>query len=104
MRPLSRSSDRFVAASAADVVFMLMKAHNLLKSELQTPETLHVVFEAFDAAWAEMEAEYPEGHELRDAVRQQVAMMMLSFVTDTTRDAQKLKDLTLSAMKKRSAG
>jgi hypothetical protein len=80
-----------------------MKARSLLKSELQTPETLSVVFEAFDAAWLEMEAAYPEGHELRDAMRQELATVMLSFVTDTTPDAQKLKELTLSAMK-RSAG
>lgn len=80
-----------------------MKARQLLQEAVHKPETLRVVFAAFDLAWAAMEKDYPAPATSRDDERHRLASMMLSFVTEDTRDPVKLKDLTLKALRRSSA-
>jgi len=77
-----------------------MKARQFLQESVHKPETLRVVFTAFDLAWTEMEQAYPAPASSRDAARHRLASMMLSFVSDDTRDPVELKDLTLKALQK----
>jgi hypothetical protein len=75
-----------------------MKARMLLEEHVHRPKTRRVVFEAFDLAWAEREPDYPVASPQRASARHRLAAMMLSFVTEDTRDAKRLKEDTLSAL------
>jgi hypothetical protein len=76
-----------------------MKARQLLEEHVHRPKTRRVVFEAFDLAWAQREPDYPVASPQRASARHRLAAMMLSFVTEDTRDAKRLKEVTLSALK-----
>ena len=75
-----------------------MKARQFLQNAVHKPETLQVVFAAFDAAWAELENDFPE-RTARDEARQQLARALLAVVTSDTTDPLDLKERALKAMK-----
>jgi hypothetical protein len=53
------------------------EARQFLQDTVHKPETLRVVFAAFDLAWAEMEKDYPAPASSRDDERHRLAAMML---------------------------
>jgi hypothetical protein len=75
-----------------------MKARQLLLETIKDRDTLGVAVRAFDMAWDQMQREQPVPKFAHEEARTRLASMMLAFTTETTRDAAKLKDLTLEAL------
>ena len=76
-----------------------MEAEQIIRDTAFDPEKLRMVFAAFDMAWAEMQRDYPLPVSQRAGSRKRLATMMLSFVTESTRDPVALKDETLQALR-----
>ena len=75
-----------------------MKAYRLLLEAAPTQEAQLVAFAAFDAAWSEIESQYPtSGPEWEDA-RHRLASAMLPFLNDEVLKPLWLKSLALKAM------
>ena len=75
-----------------------MKAYRLLLEAAPTQEAQLVAFAAFDAAWSEIESQYPtSGPEWEDA-RHRLASAMLPFLNDEVLNPLWLKSLALKAM------
>jgi leucyl-tRNA synthetase len=60
------------------------------------PDTLRVVFVAFDDAWAEIAANYSDGQV--EAARARLANMLLAVTTEGVTDAETLKRRALELM------
>jgi hypothetical protein len=73
-----------------------MRIRQLFQSTVHQPETLQVVFAAFDLAWAELESKRPTPEADREDERHRLATAMLSFVTENMTDPVELKDMTLA--------
>ena len=71
-----------------------MRIRQLFRSTVHQPETLQVVFAAFDMAWAELENGVPVDN--REDERHRLATAMLSFVTENMTDPVELKNMTLA--------
>ena len=71
-----------------------MKIRQLFQSTVHQPETLQVVFAAFDMAWADLEKRVLE--EDREDARLRLATAMLGYVTENMTDPVELKDVTLA--------
>jgi hypothetical protein len=75
-----------------------MKARALISAASYGPETLKVIFQAFDAAWVEI-AHHFEGHPARvDAARERLAHAILAVADEQTKDAQVLKRTALQVL------
>lgn len=72
-----------------------MDAGRLIQKSEFEPETLHVVFKAFDAAWAEI-AHHFNGD--AEEARLRLAEAILSVVCEDAGDAKKLKNDGLQKM------
>ena len=75
-----------------------MKARQLIDNASYGPETLKVLYEAFDDAWAEISSQYSYDDVTREVARLRLAQAVLSFAVDNSRDAEPIKRAALSAM------
>ena len=77
-----------------------MKAYRLLLEAVRTQESQLIAFAAFDAAWSEIESQYPtSGPEWEDA-RHRLASAMLPFITDDLMDPVWLKTVALKSLQR----
>jgi hypothetical protein len=77
---------------------MAMKARRLLESSMFEPETLRVIYKAFDAAWAEI-ADHFTGDEIAtEYARLRLAHAVLIVASGDSEAADRLKDDALQVM------
>ena len=65
-----------------------MKARSLLEGSSYPPETLHVIFQAFDEAWSEICHQFPGQQE---DTRMRLAHAVLLVAREESDDPQRLK-------------
>ena len=75
-----------------------MKAYRLLLEAAPTQEAQLVAFAAFDAAWSEIENQYPKSGPEWAAARHRLASGMLPFLNDEVLDPVWLKNVALKAV------
>ena len=75
-----------------------MQAYRLLLETAKTQESQLVACAAFDAAWAEIQSQFPADGPGRDEARCRLASAMLPFVNEEVADPIRLKKLALHAM------
>jgi hypothetical protein len=75
-----------------------MKAYRLLLESAPTQEAQLVAFAAFDAAWSEIESQYPTIGPGWEEARHRLASAMLPFLKDEVLDPLWLKNVALKAM------
>jgi hypothetical protein len=80
-----------------------MNAYRLLIDAARTQEAQLVACAAFDAAWSEIENQYPDGGPEWEAARAQLATAMLPFLNDEVLNPLWLKDVAVKEMKSRSS-
>jgi len=75
-----------------------MKARALISAASYGPETLKVIFQAFDVAWAEI-AHHFEGHPTQvDAARERLAHAVLAVADEHSKDVHGLKRTALKVL------
>jgi len=75
-----------------------MKARALISAASYGPETLKVIFQAFDAAWAEI-AHHFEGYPTQvDAARERLAHAVLAVANEHSKDEHGLKRRALQVL------
>ena len=75
-----------------------MKARALISAASYGPETLKIICQAFDAAWADI-AHHFEGHRAQvDAARERLAHSVLAVADENSRDAEALKSTALQVL------
>jgi hypothetical protein len=74
-----------------------MEARRLIDNASFGPDTLKVLSQAFDEAWASIERDIA-CHQLREAMRLKLATALLSIASDDSRDVDVLKRAALQAM------
>jgi len=75
-----------------------MKARALISAASYGPETLKIIFQAFDAAWTEV-AHHFEGHPAQvDAARERLAHAVLAVADDPSKDMHELKKRALQVL------
>jgi len=75
-----------------------MKAHNLIRRAGFGPDTLQVVFRAFDEAWSLISAQYTSPVMI-EATRLKLAQAIIAVSRQDSRDPEVLKRLALQMMK-----
>ena len=75
-----------------------MKAHNLIRRGGFGPDTLQVVFRAFDDAWSLISAQYTSPVMI-EATRLKLAQAIIAVSRQDSRDPEVLKRLALQMMK-----
>jgi hypothetical protein len=75
-----------------------MKAQNLIRRAGFGPDTLKVVFQAFDEAWSSISAQYISSATI-EAARLKLAKAIIAVSRQDSRDAEVLKRLALQMMK-----
>jgi hypothetical protein len=78
-----------------------MRARQLLDRSgppLFGPETMKVVYEAFDGAWAVIQARYGSDAQAIAAARLKLAESILAVTRDDSRDPEQIKVLALQLM------
>jgi hypothetical protein len=75
-----------------------MKAHNLIRRAAFGPDTLKVVFQAFDEAWSSISAQYTSPATI-EAARLKLAKAIIAVSRQDSRDPEVLKRLALQMMK-----
>ena len=76
-----------------------MEAWALIEDSAFGPETIKVIGQAFDEAWADIGGNY--GDVLREGARFQLARAMLSIARDGNLDVATLKNAAIEAMRRR---
>jgi hypothetical protein len=76
-----------------------MKAYRLLLESAPTQEAQLVAFAAFDAAWSEIESQYPPSGPEWEEARYRLASAMLPFLNDEVLNPLWLKDVALKAIR-----
>jgi hypothetical protein len=75
-----------------------MKARALISAASYGPETLKIIFQAFDAAWTEI-AHHFEGHPAQvDAARERLAHAVLAVADEHSKDVHGLKRRALQVL------
>jgi hypothetical protein len=75
-----------------------MKARALISAASYGPETLKLIFQAFDAAWTEI-AHHFEGHPAQvDAARERLAHAVLAVADEHSKDVHGLKRRALQVL------
>jgi hypothetical protein len=75
-----------------------MKARALISAASYGPETLKIIFQAFDAAWTEI-AHHFEGHPAQvDAARERLAHAVLAVADEHSTDVPGLKRRALQVL------
>ena len=75
-----------------------MKARKLIDGASFGPETLKVIGQAFDEAWAQIAGNYGNDAQDIDKARMRLAEAMLSVAAEDSRDAEALKNGALQVM------
>jgi hypothetical protein len=75
-----------------------MQARALIDNASYGPETLKVLCEAFDGAWAEISSQYSYDDVTREVARLRLAQVVLSFAVEDSRDAEPIKRAALNTM------
>ena len=75
-----------------------MKAYRLLIETARTQEAQLVACAAFDAAWSEIESQYPTSGAEWEEARRRLALAMLPVINDEPLNPLLLKSLALKAM------
>lgn len=76
----------------------VVKARRLIESSLFAPQTLHVLFQAFDQAWAEIAGNFGDDAQEIERGRMQLAHAVLAVAQEDGGDAEGLKDAALAVM------
>jgi hypothetical protein len=74
-----------------------VKAHQLIAGASYGPETLKVIGQTFDGAWAEIAHQFHSPLEI-EAARLRLANAILAVAEQDSRDPEELKNLALQAM------
>jgi hypothetical protein len=72
-----------------------MQARKLIEGASFGPETLKVVFEAFDGAWLVLAPRYESDTSAAQTARTRLASILLSLASRDSRDAAALRDAAL---------
>jgi hypothetical protein len=72
-----------------------MQGRKLIEGASFGPDTLKVLFEAFDGAWAVLEPRYRADASAAQAARTRLANILLSLARQDSRDAGALRDAAL---------
>ena len=72
-----------------------MKARQLIANASYGPDTLKVIFKAFDDAWEAIASKFVGDPLRRDAARLKLANVILSLANDNSKDADQLKAAAL---------
>jgi hypothetical protein len=75
-----------------------MKAQRLIEGSDFSPETLGVMFQAFDEAWAEVSHHYAADKAEKERARTRLAHAIVAVAKADSREAQRLKDEALQVM------
>jgi hypothetical protein len=78
-----------------------MRAYRLLLEASHQQATQLVAFAAFDAAWSEIQSQYPDEGPEQAAARYRLASEMLPFINDEVVNPLSLKDAALTAFSAR---
>jgi hypothetical protein len=74
-----------------------MKARAIISGASYGPDTLKLISQAFDAAWAEI-AHHFDGDPMRDTVRERLAHAILAVADAASRDVEALKRTALQVL------
>jgi hypothetical protein len=74
-----------------------MQARKLIENAAFGPETLKVLFQAFDEAWAVLAPRYGNDAPAIDAARARLASILLGLANEDSRDAAELRDAALQS-------
>jgi hypothetical protein len=72
-----------------------MKARQLISAGMYGPDTLKVLFKAFDDAWEAMASTITDGAGATEAARLKLANVILSLAHDGATDPETIKDTAL---------
>jgi hypothetical protein len=75
-----------------------VKARRLIASSTFEPETLEVIYKAFDAAWSEISDHFAREAPATENARMRLAHAVLIVAREDSRDADRLKDDALQVM------
>jgi len=75
-----------------------MKARQLIDGASFGPNTLKVIRQAFDEAWASIEESFVDTPSIVEIARLKLAEALLSVATEDSRDPEVLKDAALQVM------
>ena len=75
-----------------------MKARRLIESAAYEPETLQVMFQAFDQAWAEIAANFGDDPKDIEQGRMRLAHAILIVAREDSTDAKSLENDALAVM------
>ena len=75
-----------------------MKARQLIADSSYGPDTLKVLFQAFDEAWKEIAPRTSQDEVAVEAARLKLASIVLTVATSESRDAQQIKSAALILM------
>ena len=75
-----------------------MRARRLIESSTFEPETLHILFQAFDDAWAEIAHHFSGDEKAIERARTRLAHAVLIIAREDSADAERLKKDALQVM------
>jgi hypothetical protein len=75
-----------------------VKARRLIESSAFEPETLQVIYKAFDAAWSEISDRFAGEDAATEQARMRLAHAVLIVASEDSRDADRLKNDALQVM------
>jgi len=75
-----------------------MKARSIISSAAFGPETLNVLYRAFDEAWASVAGNFGDDPSVVDRARIRLANALLSVASEESRDPEVLKRAALVVM------
>ena len=73
-------------------------AHDLFDKSSYGPETLKILYQAFDAAWETIAPKYAGDPDRAEIARLKLANTILSFPADEIKDAEQIKNSSLQIM------
>jgi hypothetical protein len=75
-----------------------MRARFLIENSTFSPEVLHVLFEAFDAAWSEIASHFNGDDQLLEEARTRLAHAVLIVAYDDSDEVERVKNDALQIM------
>ncbi|MFZ1103719.1 MAG: hypothetical protein WAN86_12905 [Hyphomicrobiaceae bacterium] len=81
-----------------------MPARKLIESASFGPETLKILFQAFDEAWAVLAPRYGNDAPAIEAARTRLANILLSLAREDSRDVGLLRDAALRCYRASTGG
>lgn len=73
-------------------------ARELIEESSYGPETLKVLYQAFDEAWQDISPKYAHDPDLAEIARLKLANTILSFPVDEIKDAAQIKNSSLQIL------